>query len=254
MLLYILEMENIVKRFGKNTVVDDVTLRVMPGEIISVIGASGAGKSTLLRCVNQLELINSGRIVIDSDEIVKTDASGRVRYLKEKRLRAIRSKTSMVFQHFNLFPHLTCLENVTITGIRIRKQPAADVIARGKRLLDSVGLSDKADVYPAKLSGGQKQRVAIARTLALDPVLMLFDEPTSSLDPEITGEVLSVMRELVGKRITMIIVTHEIGFAREVSNRMIYMDGGRIIEEGDPKVIASEPKTERLRAFLSAVL
>ena len=252
--MYILEMEDIVKRFGRNTVVDGVTLRIEPGEIVSIIGASGAGKSTLLRCINQLETINSGRIVIDSEEIVKTDESGRVRYLKEKTLRPIRSKTSMVFQHFNLFPHLTCLENITITGIHIRKRPADEVVARGRDLLESVGLSDKADVYPAQLSGGQKQRVAIARTLALDPKIMLFDEPTSALDPEITGEVLSVMRELVKKRMTMLIVTHEIGFAREASNRMIYMDGGHIVEEGNPKELIAEPKTERLRAFLGAIL
>ncbi len=252
--MYTLEMEGIVKLFDHNKVVDGVDLRVKEGETVSIIGSSGAGKSTLLRCVNQLELIQSGRIVLDGQEVATTDAKGHVHYLRERELRDVRSKTAMVFQHFNLFPHLTCLQNITVTGIKVRKQPAQEVIAKGKELLQAVGLSDKADQYPSQLSGGQKQRVAIARALALNPKLMLFDEPTSALDPEITGEVLSVIRELAKKKMTMLIVTHEIGFAREVSDRIVFMDAGTIIEEGTPTQMLEAPKTQRLQSFLKAML
>ncbi len=251
---YILEMENIVKRFGRTAVVDDVTLQIREGETVSIIGSSGAGKSTLLRCVNQLELIQGGRIVLDGEELARTDETGRVRYIPERRLRQARQKTAMVFQHFNLFPHLTCLENITVTGIKVRGEAAATVTERGLALLARVGLADKANRYPSQLSGGQKQRVAIARALALNPRIMLLDEPTSALDPEITGEVLAVIRELAAERMTMLIVTHEIGFAREVSDRTLFMDDGKVVEEGSPKAIFENPKTERLQTFLRATL
>ena len=250
---YILEMEKITKRFGRITVLDEVDFSVREGETVSIIGSSGAGKSTLLRCVNQLELIQSGRITLDNDVIVCTEG-GRVRYLRESELRRIRSKTAMVFQHFNLFPHLTCLQNITLTGIKVRKQSADEITAQGRELLKTVGLSDKESSYPSQLSGGQKQRVAIARALALNPMLMLFDEPTSALDPEITGEVLSVIRDLANKKMTMLIVTHEMGFAREVSDRIVFMDEGKIIEQGSPGELLEHPKTARLQTFLKAIL
>ncbi len=250
---YVLSMEGIVKRFGVTTVVDGVNLNVQKGETVAIIGPSGAGKSTLLRCVNHLEIIQSGRIAVCGEEFVHTDDKGRARYLPEAELRRIRSQTAMVFQHFNLFAHLTCLQNVTITGIKVRREPAADVTSRALALLQSVGLSDKADAYPAQLSGGQKQRVAIARALALQPKIMLFDEPTSALDPEIIGEVLAVIRALASQHMTMLIVTHEIGFAREVADRIVFMDKGRIAEEGPPELL-SAPRSDRLRAFLSAIL
>ena len=199
------------------------------GEIVAIIGPSGSGKSTLLRCINGLNTITSGEIDLEGE-------------------------TGMVFQHFNLFPHMTCLENITYAPIKVKKIPKDQAVARAKELLKMVGLETKADVYPAHISGGQKQRVAIARALAMDPDVMLFDEPTSALDPEITGEVLNVMKQLAEKHTTMIVVTHEMGFAKEVADRVVFMADGKIMEEGDPKELFEHPKSERLVSFLGSML
>ena len=199
------------------------------GEIVAIIGPSGSGKSTLLRCINGLNTITSGEIDLEGE-------------------------TGMVFQHFNLFPHMTCLENITYAPIKVKKIPKEQAVARAKELLKMVGLESKADVYPAHISGGQKQRVAIARALAMDPDVMLFDEPTSALDPEITGEVLNVMKQLAEKHTTMIVVTHEMGFAKEVADRVVFMSDGKIVEEGDPTELFEHPKSERLVSFLGSML
>lgn len=250
----VLEMKNIVKNFGSVHAVNDVSLTVDEGEVIAVIGPSGSGKSTLLRCINHLETIDSGSITIDGDKLAETDEKGKVQYLPEKEARPILLKTGMVFQHFNLFPHMTALGNVTAAPVLALKGDKEQANARGKELLKRVGLENRMDNYPAQLSGGQKQRVAIARALALDPKIMLFDEPTSALDPEITGEVLNVMKNLAENKVTMIVVTHEMGFAREAANRVLFMDKGKIIEEGSPEEIFNNPKNERLQSFLKAML
>lgn len=250
----VLEMKNIVKNFGSVHAVNDVSLTVDEGEVIAVIGPSGSGKSTLLRCINHLETIDSGSITIDGDKLAETDEKGKVQYLPEKEARPILLKTGMVFQHFNLFPHMTALSNVTAAPVLALKGDKEQANARGKELLKRVGLENRMDNYPAQLSGGQKQRVAIARALALDPKIMLFDEPTSALDPEITGEVLNVMKNLAENKVTMIVVTHEMGFAREAANRVLFMDKGKIIEEGSPEEIFNNPKNERLQSFLKAML
>lgn len=249
----IVEMNNIVKRFGAVEALNGVSLNIQKGEVVAIIGSSGSGKSTLLRCINRLEKVTSGDIAIDGECFVKTE-NGKINYLPEKELRRICGKTGMVFQSFNLFPHLTCLENVTVTPIKIRREQPAIAELRARELLKTVGLEAKADAYPAQLSGGQQQRVAIARTLALEPEIMLFDEPTSALDPEITGEVLGVIRKLAKEQMTMIIVTHEMAFAREVSSRILFMDEGVIVEEGKPGEIFQNPKSDRLKAFLNSML
>ena len=225
----ILEMKDIVKDYSGFKAVDHVDFSLHKGEIVAIIGPSGSGKSTLLRCINGLNTITSGEIDLEGE-------------------------TGMVFQHFNLFPHMTCLENITYAPIKVKKIPKDQAIARAKELLKMVGLETKADVYPAHISGGQKQRVAIARALAMDPDVMLFDEPTSALDPEITGEVLNVMKQLAEKHTTMIVVTHEMGFAKEVADRVVFMADGKIMEEGDPKEIFEHPKSERLVSFLGSML
>ena len=215
--------------FGNFRAVDHVNFSMEKGEIVAIIGPSGSGKSTLLRCINGLNKPTSGEVIL-------------------------KGETGMVFQHFNLFPHMTCMENVTYAPIKVKKQPKAEALRHGQELLEMVGLESKADVYPAMLSGGQKQRVAIARALAMYPDLMLFDEATSALDPEITGEVLNVMKKLADEHTTMIVVTHEMGFAKEVADRVIFMDNGVIVEEGTPQEIFDAPQSERLRAFLGAML
>ena len=225
----ILTVEHLVKGYGENTVLDDVSLAVRPDEVIVVVGPSGCGKSTLLRCINGLNTITSGEIDLEGE-------------------------TGMVFQHFNLFPHMTCLENITYAPIKVKKIPKEQAVARAKELLKMVGLESKADVYPAHISGGQKQRVAIARALAMDPDVMLFDEPTSALDPEITGEVLNVMKQLAEKHTTMIVVTHEMGFAKEVADRVVFMSDGKIVEQGNPTELFEHPKSERLVSFLGSML
>ena len=225
----ILEMKDIVKDYSGFKAVDHVDFSLHKGEIVAIIGPSGSGKSTLLRCINGLNIITSGEIDLEGE-------------------------TGMVFQHFNLFPHMTCLENITYAPIKVKKIPKEQAVARAKELLKMVGLESKADVYPAHISGGQKQRVAIARALAMDPDVMLFDEPTSALDPEITGEVLNVMKQLAEKHTTMIVVTHEMGFAKEVADRVVFMSDGKIVEEGDPTELFEHPKSERLVSFLGSML
>jgi len=249
----IVEMTDIVKHFGSVEALNGVSLDVKKGEVIAIIGASGSGKSTLLRCINRLERITSGSIAIDGEYLVETK-DGAVRYANDAEVRRMCGKTAMVFQHFNLFPHLTCLENITITPTKIRRENSEAVQQRARDLLKTVGLEAKENAFPSQLSGGQKQRVAIARALALNPEIMLFDEPTSALDPEITGEVLNVMRNLAKEHMTMLIVTHEMAFAREAASRVLFMDEGLIVEQGKPDAIFKRPKTERLKAFLNSMI
>jgi len=251
---FVLQMQNITKKFGTLVALDNVNLSVQKGETVAIIGPSGSGKSTLLRCVNHLERITSGRIVIVGQELANTNEYGYVFYPKEAEIRRLCSNTGMVFQHFNLFPHMNCLQNICYAPIKVKGENPIDANKRGLALLELVGLTSKAEAYPAQLSGGQKQRIAIARGLAMDPKIMLFDEPTSALDPEITGEVLTVIRQLAQQKTTMLIVTHEMGFAREVADRVIFMDNGAIIEEGTPAEIFNTPKSERLQSFLRAML
>jgi len=240
----IIEVTDLHKSYGNLQVLKGITTKIAEREVISVIGPSGSGKSTFLRCLNQLEDVTSGKIVVNGHVITdrKTD------------INKVREDVGMVFQRFNLFPHKTVLENVTIAPVKVKKMNPEAARQNGLALLEKVGLRDKADVYPEKLSGGQMQRVAIARALAMNPKVMLFDEPTSALDPELVGEVLSVMKDLAKEGMTMIVVTHEMGFAREVCDRVIFMDQGIIMEEGKPDDIFTNPKNDRLRSFLKKVL
>ncbi|MDR1612120.1 MAG: amino acid ABC transporter ATP-binding protein [Planctomycetota bacterium] len=249
----IVELENVDKRYGEVTALADVTLRVDRGEQVVIIGSSGSGKSTLLRCINHLEAVDRGKIAINGATLVET-VDGRVKYRREGEIRKLIMQTAMVFQHFNLFGHLTCLDNIAIAPIEIKRENPAEVRERARELLKLVGLEQKAGAYPGQLSGGQKQRVAIARALAIRPSILLFDEPTSALDPEITGEVLKVIRDLAAQGYTMMLVTHEMGFAREVATRAVFMDNGRIIEEGPPGSVFGAPESGRLRLFLKAVI
>lgn len=249
----ILEMKNIVKQFATCLALDNVNFSMKKGETVAIIGASGSGKSTLLRCINCLERITSGSITLNGDTFVSSE-HGVAKYLSDTKLRNICAETGMVFQHFNLFPHMTCMENICYAPMKVKKKSRKETEEKAKRLLDLVGLGNKADAFPSQLSGGQKQRIAIARGLAMEPQIMLFDEPTSALDPEITGEVLNVMRKLSEDHVTMIIVTHEMNFAREVADRIIYMDKGTIVEEGTSEDIFQNPQTERLKGFLSSIL
>lgn len=251
---HVLQMNRIVKQFGTLRAVDDVSLSVSKGETVSIIGPSGSGKSTLLRCVNHLERITSGEIIINGETMAHTDENGRVHYPSDKEIRRICQNTGMVFQHFNLFPHMTCLRNISYAPIKVKGIPKAEAETRARELLNLVGLSEKENAYPGQLSGGQKQRVAIARGLAMDPAIMLFDEPTSALDPEITNEVLNVMRSLAQAETTMLVVTHEMGFAREVADRVLFMNEGKLLEEGTPDDIFNHPKSDRLQAFLNMTL
>ncbi|WP_269816198.1 MULTISPECIES: amino acid ABC transporter ATP-binding protein [Halomonas] len=243
----IVRMEKVNKHFGKLHVLKDIDLEVMPGEVVVVIGASGSGKSTLIRCINGLEEFQSGHIEVDGNELTPHGKSGRA-------LQKIRTEVGMVFQQFNLFPHLSVRDNVTLAPMKVRGWSQEDAMETAERLLERVGISDQADKYPTQLSGGQQQRVALARALAMEPRLMLFDEPTSALDPEMIGEVLDAMRELAREGMTMIIVTHEMGFAREVADRVIYVHQGEIAEEAPPETIFDSPNDERTRSFLSRVL
>jgi len=250
----VLEMTGIVKKFANCNALNGVDLTVAKGETVAIIGPSGSGKSTLLRCVNRLEKITSGKIVINGEVLVDTNESGKAEYPPEKEIRRMCLETGMIFQHFNLFPHMTCIKNICYAPIHVKNVPKEEAYAKAKELLELVGLSSKADAFPGQLSGGQKQRIAIARGLAMEPSIMLFDEPTSALDPEITGEVLAVMRHLAEAKKTMLIVTHEMGFAREVADRVIFMDNGQISEVGTPKDIFENPKSERLQNFLNSTL
>lgn len=232
------------KSFGDNEVLKGINNEIKEKEVVCVIGASGSGKSTFLRCLNLLEEVTSGKVVIDGDDLTDPKIN----------INEVRSQVGMVFQHFNLFPHKTVLQNITLGPIKVKGETKEEAEKKARGLLEKVGLSDKADAYPESLSGGQKQRVAISRALAMNPKVMLFDEPTSALDPELVGEVLSVMKDLAKEGMTMVVVTHEMGFAREVGDRVLFIDEGKIVEEGDPEEIFSNPKSERLKSFLGKVL
>jgi polar amino acid transport system ATP-binding protein len=246
--------ESVHKSFGKLEVLKGIDLSVQPGEVCCLLGPSGSGKSTFLRCINHLEQITAGRLSVDGELVGYRQQGDRLYELREKETAAKRAEIGMVFQRFNLFPHMTALGNVIEAPLRVRKQDKAAATAAGRALLDRVGLADKVDAYPAQLSGGQQQRVAIARALAMKPKLMLFDEPTSALDPELVGEVLDVMRGLAEDGMTMVVVTHEMGFAREVGDTVVFMDGGVVVEKGDPKSVINNPQEERTKAFLGKVL
>lgn len=244
---------NIWKKFNNLEVLKGIDLEVNEGEVVAVIGPSGGGKSTLLRCLNKLEAVDKGSITIDGEELCR-ETSGGTEYVNNNDVRRIACKMGMVFQQFNLFPHMTVLENLIEAPVNVQKRDKAEVIKEAEVLLAKVGLSDKRDVYPRKLSGGQQQRVAIARALAMKPAIMLFDEPTSSLDPELTGEVLRTMRELADEKMTMVVVTHEMGFAREVATKVVFMADGHVQEQGSPEEIFVNPKNERLKSFLKVIL
>ena len=246
--------DRVVKSFGSHTVLRDISLTVNRGEVVCVIGPSGSGKSTFLRCINHLEKLDGGRIMVDDSLIGYRQRGDKIYELKPKEAADQRKDIGMVFQRFNLFPHLTVLENIIEAPTQVKRQSKDAATARGLELLDRVGLAEKAKAYPASLSGGQQQRVAIARALAMDPKLMLFDEPTSALDPELVGEVLDVMKQLARDGMTMIVVTHEMGFAREVADSLIFMDGGVVVESGDPREVLTNPQHDRTKAFLSKVL
>ena len=249
-----IDARGLCKSFGSLQVLKNVSLRLDKGEVVAVIGPSGSGKSTFLRCLNHLETIDQGRIAIEGETLASTDAQGRCSYAPEREVRRICRKMGMVFQHFNLFPHLTVLQNVIEAPVVVKKMSAAEAIPKAQALLAKVGLADKAHSYPARLSGGQKQRVAIARALAMEPDIMLFDEPTSALDPELTGEVLRTMRQLADERMTMLVVTHEMGFAREVASTVVFMDQGELIEAQPARDFFARPQHERTRAFLEHML
>lgn len=239
-----IEVKDLVKYFDKNLVLNGINQRISKGEKIVIIGPSGSGKSTFLRCLNMLETPTSGKIEFEGIDLMdpKTD------------LDKVRQKMGMVFQHFNLFPHLTVLENITLAPVTLKLKTKEEAEKTARQLLERIGLPDKADAYPSKISGGQKQRIAIVRALAMNPDVMLFDEPTSALDPEMVGEVLQVIKELAKEGMTMVVVTHEMGFAREVADRVIFMDEGKIYEEGTPEEIFDNPQTPRLQQFLNSVL
>ena len=239
-----IHVSNLVKRFGNLEVLKDISMDVREGEVVVLLGPSGSGKSTFLRCLNRLENPSGGQIIIDGHDMT----------VKHTDLNKVRENIGMVFQHFNLFNHLTVMQNLTLAPIETKKATRAEAESTGRKYLEKVGLLDKADAYPSQLSGGQKQRVAIARALCMHPDIMLFDEPTSALDPEMVGEVLSVMQQLARDGMTMVVVTHEIGFAREVASRVVFMDGGYIVEEGTPEEVILNPKEPRTIDFLSKVL
>lgn len=243
--MYMIEAKNITKRFKDLTVFEDISVTVKKAEVLVIIGPSGSGKSTFLRCLNHLEAIDEGKIIIENSELDAKD---------KKALRDTVIKMGMVFQGFNLFPHMTVLQNVMEGPLTVKKEDKKEVQERALKLLKKVGLQDKVDAYPSKLSGGQKQRVAIARALAMNPDIMLFDEPTSALDPELVGEVLNVMKELAAEGMTMVVVTHEMGFAKEVADRVIFMDGGKIVEEAVPEAIFTKPRHQRTKEFLDKVI
>ena len=239
-----IKVHNLHKSFGDNKVLNGIDEHIEKGEVVVIIGPSGSGKSTFLRCLNMLEEPTDGEIYIDDVQINAPKAD----------INKIREKMGMVFQHFNLFPHLTVLENITLAPVKLKKMTKEQAKAKAMELLNVVGLPDKADSYPAQLSGGQKQRIAIVRALAMDPEVILFDEPTSALDPEMVGEVLDVMKDLAKAGMTMVVVTHEMGFAREVGTRLLFIDEGKVIESGDPREVLENPQNDRTKLFLSKVL
>ena len=247
-------MERIEKRFNNQTVLRDVSLKMNRGEIVSIIGPSGSGKSTFLRCLGQLETIDGGSITVDGTVLASTDANGTVNYASQETQHDLLLRMGMVFQSFNLFPHMTVLDNIMIAPRMVKGMKDDEILPIAERLLNKVGLWEKRDMYPSRLSGGQQQRVAIARALAMNPEIMLFDETTSALDPELTGEVLKTIKQLADDHMTMIIVTHEMNFAREVSDRVIFMADGVIQEEGTPEQIFNNPQNDRTKAFLENML
>ena len=249
-----IEADRITKSFGDNLVLNGVSLTLRKGEVVAIIGPSGSGKSTFLRCLNHLELIDGGTISVQGEPMATANEDGSSSYVSDADVRRICRKMGMVFQSFNLFPHMTVLENIIEAPITVKRQSKRDAIAKADYLLEKVGLIAKRDNYPGRLSGGQKQRVAIARALAMEPAIMLFDEPTSALDPELTVEVLRTMRQLAEEHMTMLVVTHEMGFAREVAHRVIFMDDGRIVESADSAAFFEAPRHERTRAFLGQML
>jgi polar amino acid transport system ATP-binding protein len=246
--------EGVHKRFGRLEVLKGINLEVAHGEVMCLLGPSGSGKSTFLRCINHLEKINCGRLSVDGELVGYRQSGDKIHELHESVVARKRAEIGMVFQHFNLFPHMTALENVTLAPTRVLGVSRSEARDRGAELLQRVGLADKLDVHPVALSGGQQQRVAIARALAMEPKLMLFDEPTSALDPELVGDVLDAMRGLARDGMTMIVVTHEIGFAREVADTVVFMDAGVVVESGSPERVLGAPRHERTRAFLQKVL
>lgn len=251
---YILKTEHLCKSFGHLEVLKDINLNVKKGEVICIIGPSGAGKSTYLRSLNQLEKINSGKIYINDELFLHREHNRTVHRIASEKQKELLLEMGMVFQRFNLFPHLTVLENVMIAQVEVRKKTKEEALKLAKELIERVGLSDKLNEYPSKLSGGQQQRVAIARALAMEPEIMLFDEPTSALDPELVGEVLAVMKSLAKQGMTMLCVTHEMGFAKEVGDRVVFMADGKILEEGTPEELFNHPKNEKAISFLKSIL
>ena len=248
------DSQGVYKSFGALDVLNGVSLTVMPGEVMCLIGPSGSGKSTLLRCINHLEQINAGRLYVDGEIVGYVEHGGALHEMPARMAARQRQDIGMVFQRFNLFPHLTALGNITMAMVHVRKVGKREATERARELLDRVGLPHKADAYPAQLSGGQQQRIAIARALAMDPKLMLFDEPTSALDPELVGEVLDVMQQLAEGGMTMIVVTHEMGFARQVADSVVFMDAGVVVEAGTPDAMLDHPQHPRTQAFLAQVL
>jgi polar amino acid transport system ATP-binding protein len=246
--------EQVRKSYGRLEVLRGVDLEVAPKEVLCIIGPSGSGKSTFLRCINHLEKVTAGHLYVDGELVGYREVHGRLHELRDSEICGKRAEIGMVFQRFNLFPHMTVLQNVIEAPVRVKCQAKSLAVEKARTMLDRVGLGDKVDWYPNQLSGGQQQRVAIARALAMDPKLMLFDEPTSALDPELVGEVLDVMRRLAEDGMTMIVVTHEMGFAREVANRAVFMDAGVVVEEGEPKALFAAPQHPRTQQFLSKIL
>ena len=246
--------EGVRKHFGRLEVLRGIDLEVRTGEVLCIIGPSGSGKSTFLRCINHLEKIDEGRLTVDGELVGYREHAGRLYELRDREVGRRRAQVGMVFQHFNLFPHMTAIENVTVGPVRVKREDKASAVKRARQLLERVGLSEKAGAYPRQMSGGQQQRVAIARALGMQPKLMLFDEPTSALDPELVSDVLDVMRSLADDGMTMVVVTHEMGFAREVGDSLVFMDAGVIIESGPPKSVLTSPQHQRTQAFLSRIL
>ncbi|GAB3408513.1 amino acid ABC transporter ATP-binding protein [Erwinia aphidicola] len=242
---------NVQKSYGDNQVLKGIDLDVLPGEVVVILGPSGSGKSTFLRCINHLEELNAGSIMIGEQQVGFELKKGLLHRLSPKRIARQRQEIGMVFQQFNLYPHMTVLQNIIEAPVGVHKRPRAEAMSEARELLATVGLSDKADAWPRHLSGGQQQRIAIARALAIKPKLILFDEPTSALDPELVGEVLATMRTLADGGLTMVVVTHEIGFAREAADRVVFMDGGHVVEQGPPEAVLVNPQHPRTQAFLS---
>jgi polar amino acid transport system ATP-binding protein len=248
------QAEGVRKRYGRLEVLRGIDLEVRAGEVMCLIGPSGSGKSTFLRCINHLEKVDGGRLTVDGQMVGYRESGGRLYELRDREVCQRRAEVGMVFQHFNLFPHMTVIENVTIGPVRVKGVAKLTAVRQANELLARVGLAEKSEAYPRQLSGGQQQRVAIARALAMQPKLMLFDEPTSALDPELVGDVLDVMRSLAVDGMTMIVVTHEMGFAREVGDNLVFMDQGVIVESGPPRQVLNNPRQERTQAFLSRIL